>query len=210
MDEIIKPNSDAALEVRSESTEKPVKVKKRGAFRDFIDAIRPKNPDSFLHHVIHHIIIPSVLNVTEDTLKDGIDHWLHDGDGRYNNRRYSDRDRRGGVSYVPYDNMYENDRNSRPYEPDHRDRRVDPNDIVYRNRQTADMVLEEMRGTIYDTGFCSILDFYEIVRKVSGGGINIPTSFADEKWGWTNLDGIHPSSSYDGKYIIRLPRTVHR
>ena len=206
MEDLIKPNSDKALERKE-----PVTVKKKSGFRDFIDAVRPKNPDSFLHHVIYHILIPSALNVTEDTLKDGIDHWLHPGDDRYGDRRYryDDRSRRGGVSYISYDNMFENDRNSKPYDPGYRERRVDPDEIVYRDRQTADMVLEEMKEVIYETGFCSISEFYEIVRRVTGGDVNIPSTYADEKWGWSRLDGLRPSSSYDGKYIIRFPRTEH-
>lgn len=204
MEDLIKPNSDNALEKKE-----PVRVKKRSGFRDFLDAIRPKNPDSFLHHVIYHILIPSALNATEDTLKDGIDHWLHPSDSRYDRRRYDDRNRRGGVSYISYNDMYESDRNSKPYEPAYRDRRVEPSEIVYNDRQTADMVLEEMRGLIYESGFCSISEFYEIVKRVSGGQINIPSSFADEVWGWQDLAGIRPSSSYDGRYIIRFPKTEH-
>lgn len=206
MEEIIKPNSDNALEKKE-----PVKVKKKSGFRDFFDAVRPKNPDSFLHHVIYHILIPSALNATEDTLKDGIDHWLHPSDSRYGDRRYryDDRDRRGGVSYISYNDMYESDRNSKPYEPSYRERTPNPREIVYTDRQTADMVLEEMRGIIYESGFCSIAEFYEILKKVTNGRINVSASYVDEVWGWSELRDIRPSSSYDGKYIIRFPKAEH-
>ena len=170
-DELIKPNSDAALERSERRDVEPATVRKRSGFRDFLNAIRPKNPDSFLNHIFYDILRTAGLNVAEDILKDGIDAWLHPSDPRYRDSRYYRRDdrRRGGngVSYISYDNMYETPDNSRPYNDRYRDRSPNPREIVYRNRDTADMVLEEMRDYIYESGFVSIGEFYEILKRVT-------------------------------------------
>ena len=210
MDDMLKPNSDKYL--AQEASKEPVEVKKRSGFRDFLEAIRPKNPNSFLNHVLYHIIANSAVNVVEDVLKDGIDHWLHpDNQGYYyRDDRYYRRGNPGGVSYRNYDSMYESDRNSRPYEPDrYSDRTPNPRDIIYSSRATADRVLEEMRACIYESKFCSIAEFYEILKRVTEGQVNITANYTEEVWGWSNLDGIRPETTYNGKYRIRFPRTEH-
>ena len=205
-DEIIKPNSDKYLDKHPTDKEPAAKVKKRGSLSKFLSNIGPKNTKGFLYHVIYHILAPSAVNAVDDMLKDGIDALLHKDDPRY--RRRDDRRRNpGGVSYIDYNSMSETSSNSADY------RRSgdspEPRDIVFRDRKTADYVLEEMRDYIYETNFCTIGDFYEIVKKATRGEVNITPGFTAEKYGWSDLDGVRPEGTYDGRYRLRLPSTEH-
>lgn len=205
-DQQLKPNSDKSRSNRAEVTEEAREIKKNG-FRNFLMSILPKNSSSFLRHVIRGIIAPRTIDMVDDVLKDGIDRWLHPDDRRYYDDRR--RDSRDGVTYRDYDSLYESPRNSRSYEPEYRDINPDPRTIVFRRRETADIILEEMRDIIREKRFCTIGEFYTIAKKVTEGGINITPNFTDEKFGWSDLGGVRAQATYDGKWAIRFPRTEH-
>lgn len=209
-DDIIRPNTDKAREERERPRREDVVVRKRSGFREFLDGIMPRNSSGFLRHVLYGIIAPRTVDVVDDVLKDGIDRILHPDDPRdnyyddYRYRRREDRD----VPYRSYDNYYESRKNSADYNPYQNERRsVDPRDIVFTKRETANMVLNEMREQIREDRFCTIGDFYEIVRKITRGKINITPTYVEETYGWSNLEGVRPEITYDGRYSLRLPRT---
>lgn len=205
----IMPNTDEFREKKPKKSEPPARVNKRSSFSKFLSSFGLKNTKGFLYHVVYHILEPSAINAVDDMLKDGIDAILHKDDPRY--RRRDDRRRNpGGVSYVDYNSMSESRSNSAPYERGRSADSPEPRDIVFRDRYTADCVLEDMRDYIDETNFCSIGDFYDIVKKETNGEINITPGFTSEKYGWFDLDGVRPEGTYDGRYRLRLPRTEHR
>lgn len=204
-DDIIRPNSDKALENRERPRKDDVIVRKRSGFMDFVDSLLPKDTNSFLRYILNKIIRPRTIDVVDDILKEGIDRALHpDNRDYYDDYSYRRSDRE--VPYYNYDARYESRRSS-DYEPSRSERKVSPKEIEFRKRETAQIVLSEMKLVIREERFCTVGDFYEIVKRVTKGKIDISPTWAEESYGWSNLEGIRPEITYSGRYILPLPRT---
>ena len=72
----------------------------------------------------------------------------------------------------------------------------DPKDLVFKNREDAELVRDSMRAVLVRYKNVSREDLYDL----SG----IPTTHEDRLWGWTNLDNIEIKHVVGG-YVLDLP-----
>lgn len=73
----------------------------------------------------------------------------------------------------------------------------DFDEIVLDTRHEAELVLDNLEELIKQYGQATVTDLYDLV--------NITSSFADEKWGWTDLSHANVSHVRDG-YLLNLPK----
>jgi hypothetical protein len=70
--------------------------------------------------------------------------------------------------------------------------------IVLSTANEADLVVERLREVLKNYGFVTVSDLYDLV--------GLPSTFPDEKWGWTNLDDISISVEVDTDfYEVKMP-----
>lgn len=149
-------------------------------------------------YIIHDVLIPAAKSTLSDMVSGGIEMLLF-GSSRGTRTR---RDK--GKSYVSYTNYYKSDerdgRDSHRDRPDHsRNNRARHNfdDIIIESRGEAEEVLSHLVDMILDYDTACVADLYDLV--------GIPTTFVDNKYGWTDLSGATISRVRAG-YMINLPK----
>lgn len=159
------------------------------------ESIISEDTGSVGQYVVLEVLLPAFKNMLSDAVSKGVDALLF---GESSRIRPSRGDRPGGT--INYTSMA-------------RARRVEPvygvisprgraqhdfNDVILQTRGEAEDVLEGLRQLVDQYQVATVQDFYSLV--------GITGTFADEKWGWYNLQGagIRPVR---GGYLIVLPRT---
>lgn len=155
-------------------------------------------------YLLQDILMPAVKNTLSELVGGGIDMWL------FGERRSRNSYNRGnGRSYTSYGSYYGRERDKRD---DDRDRgragdgrrevsrgartRHDFNDIILETRGEAEDVLSHLVDLTVDYGVASVADYYEL--------LNVEATYADQKYGWTNLRDAVVERDRAG-YIIKLP-----
>lgn len=129
--------------------------------------------------LIQDKIIPGVKHIILDTAS-----MMFFGEvlNRYDDYRYG----RSSYGKTNYGSYYGKSSSSRRADSNRRDRgsyyekddKVDPRNIVVRNRQAAEDVVEELRDRIRKYDSVSVADLLNIV--------DLPSQYTDNNWGWTN------------------------
>lgn len=125
--------------------------------------------------LIQDVIMPGLMNGILDTLSMI---FFEEVDTRRRDRSRRDRDRR--VDYSNYYRSSSSDRDSRRRrDRDDRydsDDRVDFRNIVLRNREDAENVINAMRNRIRDNGCASVADLLDL--------IDVAGRYTDNNYGW--------------------------
>lgn len=214
-EELLKPNSDKALNAQNSQPQNPPPQapKRRRGFKDLMRYIARHEQDSFLCFIVSRIIAPRVIDSVEDVIREGTDRVLHPDGRRSTNYNYSSTDVPYRTWGVGYNDIFDNSRRYEPPQPQRYDLTPDPRTVEFADKITAEKVLADMKEAIYYDRFCSIQQFYELSHRHTAGTrweINIAPNHTDGNWGWTNLDGIRPTATYNGRYVIRFPQTEAR
>lgn len=168
-----------------------VVTKKKSGLKKILGMLVTDDIGEVKSHILFDVIIPSIGNALCSAIKDSADMIFHGG-----SRSSKDRDSRGRISYQKY---WERDRvqnNGYAWVG----REFDLDDIKFRNRGDADIVLDELDAIIQEYGFASISDLYDLV-----GLSNKP--YTAEKYGWTNIRSARPSPIRDG-WVLILPKAM--
>ena len=158
-------------------------------------------------YVMFEVLLPAVKDTLADAMSQGVERMLF-GEARSTSRRTG---RRPGGSY--YDNTYISYNRppnratgapgsyGRMEEPRHMSRRNRANhdfdEIILATRVEAEEVIDNLFGLVSQYESASVADLYELV--------GVTGSFADEKWGWTDLRGAGVSRIRNG-YLLDLPK----
>lgn len=171
--------------------------RRRGVFKIIFDEVVAKNFQDIKKNFIQDIIVPSTLDWLYDVCISFVtDMFTSPGVGRSGSslKSYSG-------SRTSYSSYYKGSKLSSS-----RDRRRDEEeddieasykDINFPSRKDAEKVLAAMRGTIIDYGLVSVADLCDFAC-VSG-------TWADRKYGWTNLERASCFRDRDGRYYLSLP-----
>jgi hypothetical protein len=73
------------------------------------------------------------------------------------------------------------------------------NDILFESLEEANKVFESLHKIVDDYGYASVADLYDLLGE--------STDFADNKTGWTSLEGTRITSLY-GKHMLKMPRAI--
>lgn len=152
------------------STKKPLGKK-------FAETFMTEDTKDVKSWLLMDVIIPGVKNTILDILSMMFFGEVDSRRGRGKKRRYDD-DRRDYSSYYGGSSTSREYRGSRRKEKSYYDSddRVDFRNIVLRNRDDAEDLIEEMRHRIKSEGSVSVATMLDLV--------DIPGRFTDNNWGW--------------------------
>lgn len=146
-------------------------------------------------YIFGDVLVPALRNMVVDGVTKGIERVIYGEAGprrrpelgrpriSYNNpiERYSSRPTRGMLPDQP------------PYS---RRGRQEVSDIILVSRDEAELVVERMIDIIDKFDAASIGDLHDLV--------GLPTTYVDNKWGWTSLGNVNVRQIREG-YLIDLP-----
>ena len=202
--EDFKPNSHKSKEQSKD--EKPVTRVKRvatGKTRVRDRSLGSKFKETFLgeeikdakSYIIFDVIVPSIKEMIVDTVENAVEMIFGVG-GR--SRRASTRSNKGSdtVSYQAY---YKS--NKEPSRASRRDERTgyEYKEIIKDTRGEAEDVIDILLEVLSEYQQVTVADLYEAA--------GITGTWADNKYGWTDLRGAYPKRVRDG-YLIVLPKAI--
>lgn len=152
------------------STKKPLGKK-------FAETFMTEDTKDVKSWLLMDVIIPGVKNTILDILSMMFFGEVDSRRGRGKRRRYDD-DRRDYSSYYGGSSSSRERRGSRRKENSYYDSddRVDFRNIVLRNRDDAEDLIEEMRRRIKSEGSVSVATLLDLV--------DVPGRYTDNNWGW--------------------------
>lgn len=152
------------------STKKPLGKK-------FAETFMTEDTKDVKSWLLMDVIIPGVKNTILDILSMMFFGEVDSRRGRGKRRRYDD-DRRDYSSYYSGSSSNRERRSSRHKDNSYYDSddRVDFRNIVLRNRDDAEDLIEEMRRRIKSEGSVSVATLLDLV--------DVPGRYTDNNWGW--------------------------
>ena len=199
-----KPNSHKSKEAATESVDKgrSIEIEKVASGR-----VRKKNEISKLakvfisedvgnvkNYVLMDVLVPAIKKAISDIVTNGVDIILYGGNGRGSNRSKSDS--------VSYRNYYDRNRDDRRESRPSSANRFTYDEIDFPTRGEAESILVRMEEIIdrYD-GYVTVGEFYDLADVTNHNYMN-------RKYGWKNLSSAEIVRTYEGRYIIKLPRAT--
>jgi hypothetical protein len=189
-----KSNSD---KLRMEEKIEPVvngsaKVRKRNELQKAADAFVTEDIHNVKTYVVSEVIIPAVKKAISDIVVTGIDMLLYGGSGRAT--------RTNTASRVSYRNYFDPSPERVRANTNNRRDVFEYDDILFKTRGDAEIVLDSMNDIISQYGRVSVSDFYDLAKVPND-------NFTMNKYGWTSLSGASAMRIREG-YILKLPRAV--
>lgn len=172
-------------------------TKKKPLGKRFKDVFFGGEFKSATHYVTTEVLLPALKNLIVDATSKGVERVIY---GDTSPRRRMDYSRTR-VSYNTSPLRDVRDPRLRGTLPDqpplgYRGRRQDVNDIVLVSRGDAEIVIERLGDIIDKYEVASVADLHDLV--------GLPTTYVDNKWGWTNLAYAEIKQTREG-YLLDLP-----
>lgn len=146
-------------------------------------------------HILFDVIIPDIGRMLSDAVSQGAERLFV---GSTSGRRETGPSK---ARHTSYNKMYSGSGSGRGSRNiSHRGRAShDFSEIVVESRGEAEKVIDRLYDLVSEYDVASVADFYDLV--------DITGSFADDKWGWTDLRGSQIRRDRDGFRII-LPKPI--
>jgi hypothetical protein len=171
---------------------------KRGFGTRFKEVFLGSDAKSATRYITTDVLLPALRNLIVDATSKGIERLIY-GDtirrGRGGREEY-------GRPRVQYNNPLSRYSGrpgpmlpDQPPLPDRRTRGAE--DIVLVSREEAETVIERLTDIVDQYEVASVADLYDLV--------GLPTTYVDNKWGWTNLSYASVRQIREG-YLLDLPR----
>lgn len=172
-------------------------VKKPSGWERFRERVGFEDGQTVKDFVFWDVFLPKTIDLVVDIIKTTADTFFYGGSRRSSNVR-----RDGRRSYVSYSSYYDDRdrRDNRRRGTYSRRAAMDMSEIVFDDRNDAEMVLSELDDIVEQYGFCKVSDFYELA------GVNDST-FVDHGLGWDRIGSACVERTRDG-YVIRLPKPM--
>lgn len=149
------------------------------------------------HYVFVDVIIPATKDLLHDIVIQAVERTLF-GTSRASSRRADTRPS-GPLGHIQYNRMSGNHRDDRPTMSRRARATHDFQEIVLTKRVEAEAVIDQLFALISQYNEATVGDLYDMV--------GIDSTFADQKWGWTDLRGADVVRVRNG-YLLDLPRPV--
>lgn len=167
------------------------KVKQKSELRKFADNFISEDASSVGSHIFTDVIVPGILKIITDSVKDGIDIIFKGAPSR--NSRNSSGYQADYVSYNQYSNRrQEPRRTTTPSKSVH-----SPSDITLASRADAEAVLNQLYDMLAQYGAVTVADLYD--------SVGISHNYTDNKYGWTSLNSAEVMRDNEG-WFIKLPK----
>jgi len=158
------------------------------------------DPTSVLNHVAMEVALPKARELITDLVTEYVQKMIYGENYNGTRRSSAPMSRSGNPGYVSYNRF-----SARTPEREApragalsiRDKETHNFDeLVFETRMEADSVLDGLLNLIDQYNQATVADFYHLAGQTG--------SFADAKWGWTELSKAGIQSVREG-YLLRLP-----
>lgn len=169
--------------------------RKKPLGRRFKDIFMGGDIKGVARYIAADVLLPAVRNMVVDATSEGIKRMMY-GESTARHRRNVDP-MRSRVSYnSPVDRGPMRSTMLPDQPPYSSRRRQDPNEIILVSREEAELVVERLADLIDNFDVATVGDFHELV--------GLPSTYVDNKWGWTAIRGVDIRQVREG-YLIELP-----
>lgn len=169
--------------------------KKQPLSRKFAETFLTEDIDNVKNYLVFDVAIPAAKKFVSEMVNTAVDMMLFGETRSRSGSRNSSR--------TSYDRVYNSYRGSGRDDRDNRSSRTTRSysydDVTLESRSEAEDVIEHMLDLIDDYGMVSVADLYDLV--------GIQGTWADNKYGWTNLRNASVSRERDG-YLLKLPKAL--
>lgn len=170
--------------------------KKKTGLARLTNALFNRDPGSVGNYILVDILLPALKRAADDTITYAKDMYLY-GESRGGRSRNTPASR---VSYRPYYEQRNSDRDRRENYYNRARVAYDYDDILFDNRGDAEAVLDRLIEMIEEYDYATVAAF----KEMSG----VPNeNHTDNKYGWTDLSSATPMRTREG-YILKLPRAM--
>lgn len=143
-------------------------------------------------YITRDILLPALQNMFVDSVSKGAERMVY---GENSPRRRVDPGR-GRMSYNSISSPFQRPTMLPDQPPHYAKKRRDSNEIILASRNEAEMVVEMMSTILDKYEVVTVADLYDLV--------GLPTTYVDNKWGWTSLTHVDIRQTREG-YLIDLP-----
>ena len=179
-------------------------VQTPGALSKIKYAFAPESTKSVVEYVIMDVVIPNAQSLLLDIISQGLERKLYGEGSRAQRSSYSSR----STGHTAYNRMYkgpqQKTRGSRKESVrsngDWLDEDLSVDNILLKDRGSAEKALYELNKIVEEYGEATINDLYEL--------IGVTGDFVGDKYGWYDLRGARVSRTTRGMYKLILPREV--
>lgn len=171
-----------------------VVARKKSLGRRFKDVFFGGEFKGATRYITMDVLLPAFKNMVVDATSKGVERVVY---GESYSRRRSEPGRPQFSYNRPPDRRY-GSRAMLPDQPPHVARRRGPdvNELILKSKEDAESVVEGLIDIIDKYGMASVSDLYELV--------DLPSTYIDNKWGWTVLNYVDIRQVRDG-WVIDLP-----
>ena len=146
---------------------------------------------SIINYTVNDVAIPYIKNMLADTAKKTIDALFYGIGGKAPSNGYSSPASK--VNYVSFSNSpTANATKNNTYGYNY-------SDLTFTQSGAAEEVIRQLNGIIKQYGIASVADLYDLA--------NVPSSYTDNKYGWTNVDEARIIRTNDG-WVLKMPRII--
>ena len=163
--------------------------RKKGIVSRFKDILFAEDISSVKARIWSDVVVPAAKKMLTDAVRDGVDMLVY---GTKGSRPSSSS--RSGIPMVEYNKRY----NNMPAAQSNNGFNFD--DLSFTRRSDAEDVLAVMRSAVATYGMVSVADMYDMAGRTA--------PFTSNKYGWmgTSLESAEIARTYDGQFVIRLPK----
>ena len=172
-----------------------VKLKKKTGIRKFADVFIVEDIRNVLGFVWTDLIVPATKEIAYNSFTSTLDYLMYGISGGGRNRKTSSGSR------TSYDRFYERERDrDRRDAPEPRTRsKFDYEDVIFKSRGDADLVLAKMQKRINKYKYVTVLDLYDMLDR------SAPYTY--DRYGWADIDNARIERCHDG-YWLNLPKPI--
>ena len=177
-----------------------VEFKKKSFFARLLEAFIEDDISNIKHHIAHDVIIPSIKNAINDSVRDGIHMLLF--------KSTVPPSQSNGGSYTAYNSpaKWSSGPNAGYVNQVAQNQNVRQNymNITRGTKAAADETLNELRACAARYGSARVADLY--------GLCDIPSEYTDNSWGWTpgmlNPPFAEVVAVAGGRWWIKVPKAI--
>lgn len=151
-----------------------------------------RGAESIFYNIIHDVVIPSAKKMLDEALHS----LLYPGDTRRDTRQ-------SNVQRTSYRRYYGTEDDSRAISAGRGADAYYYDTVTYASRGEAELVLDRMIEAVEEYGRVSVLDMYDMSDIDPE---RIPHTA--NNYGWMDLRSARVVRSYNGDYLIKLPRAL--
>lgn len=168
-------------------------VKKKGLGSRLKDILFAEDFGTVKNYIWSDVVVPAAKKLLTDVVRDGADMIVYGQKGRSRTTASS------GIPMVDYNKRFNNNNSVIPSSANNG---FSFDDLSFTRRSDAEEVLNSMRAAVGRFGMVSVMDMYDMAGRTA--------PFTSDKYGWmgSSLDSAEVSRTYDGNFVIRLPKAM--